>query len=153
MFTKIIRSALSCHSGRKSWMKSFNQVSLTGTLFQNTIALCIVVMDTEHEMLINFFLWSINLFYFSELFDVLCKKRPHRRICLLRKVLMTRLNLFHFLFNQRPLLVSQLNEQGTSTIIIIFAALLHQSSYVMPFYFAALLFIVLISVNRVIFFA
>ena len=87
-------------------MKSFNQVSLTGTLFQNTIALCIVVMDTEHEMSINFFLRSINLFYFSELFDVLCKKRP--RICLLRKVLMTRLNLFHFLFNQRPLLVSQL---------------------------------------------
>lgn len=43
-------------------MKSFNQVSLTGTLFQNTIALCIVVIDTEHEMLINFFLWSINLF-------------------------------------------------------------------------------------------
>ena len=55
-----------------------------------------------------FFVWSINLFYFSELFDVLCKKRPYRRICLLRKVLMTRLNLFHFLFNQRPLLVSQL---------------------------------------------
>lgn len=108
MFTKIITSALSCHNGRKSWMKSFNQVSLTGTLFQNTIALCIVVMDTEHEMLINFFLWSINLYYFSELFDLLCKKRPHRRICLLRKVLMTRLNLFHFLFNQRPLLVSQL---------------------------------------------
>ena len=100
---------LNCHNGRKSWMKSFNQVSLTGTLFQNTIALCIVVMDTEHEMMINFFfLWSINLFYFSELFDVLCKKRPHRRICLLRKVLMTRLNLFHFLFNQRSLLVSQL---------------------------------------------
>lgn len=46
-------------------MKSFNQVSLTGTLFQNTIALCIVVMDTEHEMLINFFFFCGVSIYFT----------------------------------------------------------------------------------------
>lgn len=46
-------------------MKSFNQVSLTGTLFQNTIALCIVVMDTEHEMMINFFFCGVSIYFTS----------------------------------------------------------------------------------------